>query len=244
MIARPETHLYQRQERNKTRGDRFLTSSLPSALSGRRLRGDGWDSFYKTATSRRENVTSRVSVPIMSRTTNKTGPFSHSKTFPASRASAAGAQLVGGKPETVPEREPATLEKDLPVGISDGTGFKGNPPERAASTTAYAPAQLGLAMLMPTRHVLFGHLLENGRANRQPLAARPVEIPLKLMRPDEPVLPPQHLQGEIVAVIPHEIHRARHLREHLGMLVPDAESEDPDWSLAAAHTVQIYRFYE
>lgn len=154
---------------------------------------------------------------------------------------APGAQLVSGKPEAIPEREPAALEEDLPVGITYGAGFEGNPPERAASTPAHAPAQPRLAMLMPPRDVFFGHLLENGRADRQPLAARAVEIALKLMCADETVLPPQHLQGEIVAVVPHEIHRAGHLREHSGVLVLEAQSKDSDRSLAVPHTVQMYR---
>lgn len=97
------------------------------------MRGTGGDSFCKTATPRRENVTSRVAVPIMSRAANKTGPYSHSKTLPALRAGAAvtHAAGLGGKrfvdllephscviafvPKHGSQRAPAGIENGLTV---------------------------------------------------------------------------------------------------------------------------------
>ncbi len=91
-------------------------------------------------------------------------------------------------------------------------------------------------MLTPTRHVLFGHLLEHGRADRESLAARSVEIALQLLCADEAVLPPQHLQREIIAVVPYEIHGTGHLGQPPAVLILDTQSKDADWGLTTRHT--------
>jgi hypothetical protein len=386
-----------------------LTSSPPSALSGRRLRGNGRDSFCKTATSRRENVASRVTVTIMGRPTSPTAPFPHSKTLPALWSGAAvthaaglgrvgfidllepyprviafvpehgpqraptgiehrlsvsassqrgnvdiadkdgciscprqpgcalmqvvppaignsgvdgahaidsagalrasegrlevaieprpfnvlerrvrkggqlldpqvdaerlcgargahtrlhragylhchvqippaagvlreapAAQCVRRKAVAVPKREPSALEEYLPVLVPSGAGFERDPSEGAAGTATHAPAQLRFTVLRASCHILLGDLLAHDRPDTHSRAACPLEVSLQFVGTDEAVLAPQHLHRQIVAVVPDQIGRARHLRQHLPVLVLDSQPQHANGSPATFHTVQIY----
>jgi hypothetical protein len=72
-----------------------LTSSLPSALKGCRLRGKDRDSSCETAMPGRENVDGSVDVTVMCRSTIAANPLSYSKTFPAFGTSALFAAAAG-----------------------------------------------------------------------------------------------------------------------------------------------------
>ena len=96
-------------------------------------------------------------------------PISHIKvpTRSAVFTKRTGAKLVVRQTIRVPQTVRSPAIPNLPTLVADGTGFRGNPAQRAAAATRDTPTQLGTLELAPTRDVLLADGLHALRVQQQ-----------------------------------------------------------------------------